>query len=531
LFLADPDQRVNGRIFSVDFIDFKGERQIALRDTQDSEPLENQTVLCGQGNTFSGEILYYNSKSWVAGQNKTEINQQPLFELFNCEEESLTDRTVYPSSDFAGTELFSYRISENGVVDSELGFAISYRSIANVGDIEFEFDLLQDGITFCPDGGEVEQEKTAIGYLRNYNDRDSYTVETGWKKADDFSNQAVIKQAAAQTGNTVFEIDMFDQSADIADLSYTVFLNNSIQIANRNYTTGVTRERNLAIVFNEELLQGDVVVIKATSSQPKNVNGFYEVPISLERNPENDDLRTLTLGEINDHVGSIVQSIENFDGVFPGSSNLRDQARITGLGSRIVKHATPINLPFYHIVDRDANVVSALEYAASEYAKFKRQFLQFAEDLPFSNDVISQLDDILKEQFKDRTASDPFFYSDMIPLGGAKTSTFEITSNQQKFFALNTAFTGTDLGNRAVLVYLNGVQLVRNQDYSFNEEGFVDVSAELQAGDEIQIAEYENTNGAYIPPTPAKLGILPLTIPKKITDGTTLEPRDQTVLH
>ena len=44
LFTADPDSLVNGKIYTVTFINPNGTNQIALKETTDTTPLENQTV-------------------------------------------------------------------------------------------------------------------------------------------------------------------------------------------------------------------------------------------------------------------------------------------------------------------------------------------------------------------------------------------------------------------------------------------------------------------------------------------------------
>lgn len=525
LFIADPDIRVNGKIYSVDFITFKGKRQIALRETEDSKPELNQTVLCRQGTANNGEIFYFNGDEWLKGQNKRSINQEPLFELFNCNGDSLADTAVYESTTFQGTPIFSYKRNNNSPTDPELGFGISYKNIENVGDIEFEFNLLSDGITYCPQGENTVNEKTGIGYLRIYNDRENFKAENGWKKAPFLSKQPVIRQYVAETNDTDFPIDVFDNSASIEDLEVKIYLNNHFQIRDIDYS--IVNIRNTAVVrFPQALLGGDSVLIKALSSQTKNQNGLYEIPINLERNPENTDLETLTLGEVNNHVGSIVESLDAFVGEYPGPSNLRDNADITKYGTRIVKHSVPANLSLYHLVSKQANVVKAIEHASREYGRFKRRFLQIAQDLPFVGDAKEHVDKILNEQFKDKTDSDPYFFADMLPLGGAKINRFTVSSSQQQFFALSTEFTLTEMSNRAVLVYVNDAQLIVGKDYEFNSEGFIRIKSNLVIGDEIAIYEYENTNGAGVPPTPSKLGLFPRYEPKKYLDDTYIDSKE-----
>ena len=94
--------------------------------------------------------LYYANKKWNVSQEKTNRNQPPVFDIFDDTGNSYADTTVYDASTFTGTKIFSYK-QGMGKNDTELGIPISYRSISNVGDIVFNFDLLQDSFTYSVD--------------------------------------------------------------------------------------------------------------------------------------------------------------------------------------------------------------------------------------------------------------------------------------------------------------------------------------------------------------------------------------------
>ena len=64
-----------------------------------------------------------------------------------------------------------------------------------------------------------------------------------------------------------------------------------------------------SVLFNTDLKEGDVVKIKTDSKAIKNSNGYYEFPYNLERNPLNDDVNQFTLGEVVDHVDSMLEDI------------------------------------------------------------------------------------------------------------------------------------------------------------------------------------------------------------------------------
>ena len=78
----------------------------------------------------------YDGKNWKLSQQKSAVNQQPLFDLFDNNGNAFGDTTNYNSTTFAGNKIFSYK-QGTGVNDAELGFPISYRNITNTGDITF----------------------------------------------------------------------------------------------------------------------------------------------------------------------------------------------------------------------------------------------------------------------------------------------------------------------------------------------------------------------------------------------------------
>ena len=167
LFTAEEDIRQTGKIFKVSFITFKGKRQIALIEETDSTPSTNETVLVLNGVANKGKMFYYNGSTWNATQEKTKVNQQPLFDLFDESGNSISDATYYPNTTFTGNKVFSYKVG-TGTNDTELGFPLTYRSISNVGDIVFDFNLLADAFTYTA---------TAISTTQITNKSDTYSLQ------------------------------------------------------------------------------------------------------------------------------------------------------------------------------------------------------------------------------------------------------------------------------------------------------------------------------------------------------------------
>ena len=529
VFTADPDTLVAGRIFKVKFINFTDpaggvKRQITLIPETDSIPITNEVVLILNGITYKGKMLYYTGTAWKLTQDKIQINQAPVFDIFDVDGNSYADTTVYESSTFTGNKVFCYKTG-TGVVDSELNIPISYRSINNIGDIVFNFSLLNDSFTYTFKN-ESFSKKTDIGFLRKYSNLSNFVSVSGWKKVSTPSEQLVIRQYVFDNTITALPIDMYDNSGELTDLWTRVYLNNKLQFKDTDYTI-INDINNIATInFTNALTINDVVIIKTRSSATKNENGYYEIPASLERNPANENITEFTLGEVNDHIATIVEQSDTFVGTYPGTSNLRDIGNVTELGRRFVQHSSPMNLALYHMLDNDANVMKSIKFAMNQYTTFKRLFLQTAEDIIFSGTTKLHVDAILEQINKDKTSTQPFFFSDMTPTGATRKLTTTVIDSDDKFYPLSAIFSLSTPSRIAVQVYLNEVQLVHGKDYTFNNEGYVVVTATKSPDDIIDIYEYETTNGSFVPPTPSKLGLYPSYEPAKYLDNTYQTPKE-----
>ena len=526
LFPAEKDIRQRGKIFKVSFITHKGRRQISLLEETDSTPINNETVLVLNGVVNKGKMFYYNGSEWQTTQEKTKVNQQPLFDLFDESGNSIGDTNYYPNTTFTGNKVFSYK-EGTGSNDTELGFPLSYRSISNVGDIVFEFNLLADTFTYTstPISTTVITNKTDTFSLQKYSDIDSFSYVNGWIKSPVASSQYVIRQYTSIDNQTTFEVDMYDNSSALTDLSIKVFVNNTLKFENVDYTVD-TSSTNVKIIFTTELDENDIVLIKTKSHAIKNDNGLYEIPANFERNPSNDNIESFTLGEVNDHISTVVEEINNFSGVYPGKSNLRDLGNIALYGKKFVQHTGPVNLSLYHLTDKDTNIIKALEFNRREYAKFKRTFLQTSLTTGFDGTAKDHVDVILKELGQNRSIDMPFYFSDMAPSGGEKKITYTVFDTNNQFYALSQTHNNSILSVKSVTVYINNEQLIYGKDYTFNDEGFCVISKATENGDIIDIFEYETTDGSFIPPTPTKLGLYPKYVPAIYNDTSYITPRN-----
>lgn len=497
-------------------------RQINLIEEPDAEPLQYETVIVKQGAVNKGAMYWFDGDNWIFGQQKTYANQPPLFDIFDENLKSYSDTQIYDSSNFTGNKIFSYKTSTAGSIDSELGFALSYKNIDNVGDILFEFNLLNDSFTYKV-GTDIKTKNTDVGYLRKIVDLDRVNYVNGWSKTELKNSQPIIRIFKNSNLTNNFPIDVFNDPNNLTDLIVKVFVN-GIRLNTSLFTVKQDVVRKFVELQNDVSLT-DVVTLKCYSKQNKNENGHYEVPLNLQNNPLNDNIKEFTLGQVIDHVSSIVENVTEFSGNYPGNSNLRDLGEVVGYGTRFMQHSGPLNLVTYHFGQKDFNVWKALEKARDDYGKFKRSFLIAAETLELITDVREHVDYILQQMGKDSPKSAPYYLSDMFAFSAASKLEYIIEDPRIKVYPIALDFNLQELSNRAVYVYLNQSHIIHGTDYKFGSN-FIEILTSLQEDDILEIYEYETTDGSFCPATPTKLGIYPKFIPEKYIDDTYVEPKE-----
>jgi len=152
IFAADEDPNVRSKIYVVNFVvpdtvaPLIAQPIINLVESIDGEILTDQNTVCLAGSQ-AGKTFWYDGVTWITAQQKTAVQQAPLFDIFDANGVSLANRTTYPSSTFAGTKLFSYATGSS-TADPVLQLALKYLSLTNVGDIVFDNNLYSDSFVY-----------------------------------------------------------------------------------------------------------------------------------------------------------------------------------------------------------------------------------------------------------------------------------------------------------------------------------------------------------------------------------------------
>ena len=525
IFANDFDPTVRNQILVVNIVHIPslGADVINLVPATDYEIGTNNNLVVLQG-PWKGYEYWYNGSAWIQGQQKTGINQAPLFDVIDSNDLSLSE---YSSSTFVGTKIFSYatNTTTGAVADPVLGFPLSYRNFNQIGDIQFTNNFDSDSFSYF----DVASQSTVsfllnnIGTLQQNTSLTEYNLRNTWTTNTEKSKQFQIISGIYDGNNSYFKIDISAETATTVPY-FRVYINS---VETTEYTV-VTPTGVLTYVHitNASLTAGDQIDILIYSNTVSQL-GYYEIPKNLDFNSANANFTTLTLGQLRNHLTTMVGNSNQVSGIVPGNSNLRD-IQIKAQGGSILQHASPVMYSELFLVDPTTNFINATNLARHEYSKFKNKIIELSTrttGLDFSN--IPALLDILLLQInavKNKTFA--WYYSDMVPYGDLKnTITYTVLNTEIVDYEISNIFSDTTLSNNAVLVYKNNVQLTKGTDYTFDTtRSGITISATLNIDDIITINEYSSTDGNYIPETPTKLGLYPKFTPEIFLDTTYQTP-------
>jgi hypothetical protein len=522
IFAGDLDPAVRNKIYQVRFIDpdNTGEQIIDLVPTSDSNIYIGQAVYSLSGITQQGKSFWYDGATWQLAQQKISVNQAPLFDVYDANGSSLSNRTVYPSSTFAGSQLFGYAVGTGTIVDDALGFPLRFLNINNVGDILFYNYLYNDTFIYVQNGASVDSQ-VSIGFVRQYVDRVSFSNQIGWETAAaENRSRQVFKFTYA---NTALVLDVpADLSSVFAPVQ--VFVDGTFFNPTR-YTVAVD-DTNTTITFSTAPSTGATVEVQVISNVASTV-GYYQVPLNLESNAINTNSTQFTLGTIRNHYETIGQNLRNIVGPIIGANNTRDLGNIVPYGTQIVQNSAPLTLTGTFLRQRQYEVFSAIEFNSQEYTKYKTLLVDLAGKGDFVNLTPSQvLDTVIQEITVAKNEQFPFYWSDMLPSGEVYTeNSYTVSQISGNTFDTVQTYDFTQSNFKALLVYVNNTLLTYGYDYTVPvDTSTVIISSPLSVGDVVKIREYTSTVGNFVPNTPTKMGMYPAFKPEIYLDNTYVDP-------
>jgi len=535
VFSKDTNIDVRNKIYVVRFSSINGSTPvITLTEAEGGLVLPNEGTFAFKGFYNQGMDFYFDGLTWFEAQQKTKINQAPLFDVFDTDGVSFGDSSVYVGTSFKGNKLFSYGIG-SGINDIILGFPLRYSSVNNVGDISFDVPL--NSATFNYVKGSIPQtQKVNTGYVHNYSDLTTRSRALGWQTAVAESRQ--------------YQIFAFDYFADNPATSYTcdiaastdtvwpnvqLYVNNDLQSPS-SYTFEITENSTVVTFTPPNPLVDTIIEIALLSDQVSNT-AYYEVPINLQNNPFNADITTANVGDIRGQYQSIFYNNPNTTGTVFGSNNYRDLGNLVPWGTKIIQNSASLVLPGTFLRKQNHNLVDSLQYNSQQYVTFKNLLVDTVNNTDYNvyQTPAVMLDDALDQITASKIESGPFFWSDMLPSKSAYvTNTYTFANALDvSIYPLTTIYDFTKSNYKGVLVYLtttvnnytSTVQLIINVDYTVSTDTpSLTITKDLSPGDIVTIKEYNQTYGSYVPNTPTKLGLYPSFIPEVVLDSNYIQP-------
>lgn len=537
VFSVDENPEVRNKIYVVRFSKIDGVNPvITLTESEDGLVLPNQGTFAFKGyyNTGKDFYYYYNNDplilnfEWQESQQKTLINQAPLFDIFDNDGISYGDKTVYVGSSFRGNKLFSYGIG-TGLKDSILGFPLRYSSVSNVGDVSFDVPLNSATFDYVTGSTPVTQNVNT-GYVYNYSSLTAYTRELGWKTAVAESRQYQIFTfnylAISPTNTFVCDVAL---AIDTIWPNIQLYVNNVLQ--DKTSYTYVIGESSTTVTFDVPNPETDTIIEIAVLSDQVSDIAYYQVPVNLSNNPFNADITTVNVGDIRGQYQSIFYNNPNTTGIVFGSNNYRDLGNLVPWGNKIIQNSASLVLPGTFFRKTNSNLVDALQYNSNQYILFKALLMDTVNSTNYTvyQTAAVMLDDALDQITMTKSESGSFFWSDMLPSKSAYiTNTYTFANSLDiSRYPLSKIYDFSKANYNGILVYLTRTvdnnttvtQLINGVDYTVSSTSPVlTVETDLIPNDIITIKEYNQTYGSYVPNTPTKLGLYPAFIPNVVLD-------------
>jgi hypothetical protein len=522
IFAADLDPEVRDKIYVVQFITpdsvapLIAQPIINLVLASDGLVLLDQSVVCLEGTTQKGVTFWYDGVQWTEAQQKTGVQQAPLFNVYDLAGISFGDRVKYPSSTFTGSKLFSYAVGDTGILDPILQFPLQYLNINNVGDIVFENNLYKDTFLYVEDNVSITSDISS-GVAREYVDRTTFGKLIGWQTAAASSQQ--YQQFKFTYTDQTLKLDVAVGTATVLPPVKIYVSSDFLAPDEYSYVVGTD---STTITLVKTYLPTDIIEVLVLSDQTS-ATAFYQVPINLQNNPLNTNSPSFTLGTIRTHYESICENLMTLTGPVNGANNTRDLGNLVPYGATILQQSSPLTLAGYFLRSEKYNIFSSLQYNSNEYLKFKGQLLNTAIQQVVQYQTAGQILDIaLADITLGRIETQPFYWSDMIPAGAVyQTTTYTISNTTNDTFDTVNVYNYTSANYQGMNVYLNGVILTRDTDYVVATDGpRIVVATTLALGDVLTINEYSATYGSFVPNTPTKLGLYPAFRPEIVTQKT-----------
>jgi hypothetical protein len=175
---------------------------VAIKTLADNDVMQINSVANPAYADWRYADVYYKNNTITLGQQKTKINQYPLYKFYNCEGIPLED--IY-STGFAGEKIFGYKVGTGTFVDPEINHVLSYKDTPKGAEYEFENFLLTKNYKKSYDDTiqNIRYAKPLAGYNHIKN---SGNLETFYKPSGTLTGAKETKQYEITIPDTALTI-------------------------------------------------------------------------------------------------------------------------------------------------------------------------------------------------------------------------------------------------------------------------------------------------------------------------------------
>lgn len=365
--------------------------------------------------TISGKttVYRYNGAKWVEAQTKKTINQPPLFKLYDTYGVSLDDENKYPSSDFKGNKIFSYKEDDKFPLDKVLNLRVKKNKY---GKFLFENNIATERYHYIDP--VTKDKKSIFGFY-------FYKIFDHFKNKIKFSNNwHLVPNRLHQPVVFVFDNNK-DQKEFVLEVEPSLPLSGResvesksliVKINNRELKEGTDFTYDNfqnKIILNNPLSEGEILHIYVISDDVKNKkSGIYDIPLNLQANPNNDEVEEISQSELFEHFYNNIKNQKNISGNIFSLNNYRDTKKERFYGNKILQHEAPLLKLMLIASDRDLDLVDAIRYVRREYVRFRNKFVKKISSMSLSsNNPEEWFERALKEINLSKNEEFPFRYS------------------------------------------------------------------------------------------------------------------------
>lgn len=395
LVTGDSDPAVNGRVYEVSGIATLG---VVSLSQIGSAPILGDTLLSLQGNEFGNTQLWYDGSAWQIGQQRVArsgsdpiVYDAPLFDLFDSDGNSLADPSIYPSSSFRGNAIFAYQSDARVQSALDLGYdaALGFGPLTDqFGSYLFDNAIVTQRVTYLYNT-TLTQIQGFYYYLLDAPTGSQHG--NGWYKSPEPSRQYIFNDFMITQQTDSLLIDQQpDPYPGLLPSIYVTLIRSGVGQLLLQGTDYVVQDRT--VLLAQSVIPGDRVTVRSWSRGiPQGNLGYYELPLNLTANANNQQVTSISQSQYLQQFEAIIGNQPGFIGDPLGSNNWRDTQQIRGLGFSILQHRAPLLKAMLlsssnvtvgiNSVSSDTDPLLAIQFAGRDYVRFYNRLISTLQTL------------------------------------------------------------------------------------------------------------------------------------------------------